>query len=135
MSRRKPMNREKQQNRKRKKSRILLLLILSLTVLSGCASNAEITEAIIAEEEGRTSLPGTAVTLLASRPALPPVPDFPSGMDWGYSEELDLYTLPADDCDRLLNYRDVELELYKTDLALYEDNLNTIVAKIEELNL
>lgn len=135
MSRRKPMNEEKQQSRKRKKSRILLLLILSLAVLNGCASNAEITEAIIAEEEGRTSLPGTAVALLSSRPSLPPLPDFPSGLAWDYDEGLNLYTLPASDCDRLLNYRDVDIELYKIDLSLYEDTLSTIIAKIEELNL
>ena len=73
--------------------------------------------------------------LLSSLPALPAIPDFPQGLDWGYSEELDLYTLSAADCDRLLEYRDVDLAIYAEDVALYKTNLQEIINKLDELDI
>lgn len=73
--------------------------------------------------------------MLSNMPPLPDLPEFPQGLDWGYSEELDLYTLPAADCDRLLEYRDVELALYDEDIALYKTNLEDVINKLDELDI
>lgn len=100
-----------------------------------CASSPEITEALIRQEQGRTTAPGTATMLLSNLPALPAIPEFPHGLNWGYSEGLDLYTLPAADCDRLLEYRDVELALYAEDIALYKTNLQEVINKLDELDI
>ena len=112
-----------------------LLLIPFLSVLIGCASSPEVTEALIAQEQGRTTAPGTATMMLSNLPPLPSIPEFPRELDWGYSEELDLYTLPAADCDRLLEYRDVELALYAEDIALYKTNLQEVINKLDELDI
>ena len=100
-----------------------------------CASSPEITEALIRQEQGRTTAPGTATMLLSNLPALPAIPEFPHGLNWGYSEGLGLYTLPAADCDRLLEYRDVELALYAEDIALYKTNLQEVINKLDELGI
>ena len=80
-------------------------------------------------------MPGTAVMLLSDLPSPPRLPEFPSGMDWGYDEELGLYTLPEADCDRLLKYRDVDLALYAADSAYFEQELEAVIDTIDSLGL
>lgn len=109
---------------------ITAVLLVTLIALSGCASSAEATSG-----DERSTLAGTASVLLSSLPSLPQVPAFPSSLDWGYDEETGLYTLSAEECDRILYYRDLELPLYILSLQQYENILDAIVNRIEELNL
>lgn len=126
---------ERPRRKNRKSGKAALLLILFLSVLIGCASSPEVTEALIEQEQGRTTAPGTATMMLATLPPLPSVPEFPQGLDWGYSEELDLYTLPAADCDRLLEYRDVTLALYAEDVTFHQTSLQAVINRLCELDI
>ena len=111
-----------------------MLLALSMSVLIGCASNKDLIQQI----DGNALRPyqeGTATLILSAVPSLPIVPKFPLSMDWGYDENLMLYTLPERDVDRLLDYRDNLIPMYLAQMNLYEEELLSIIDRISGMNL
>ena len=105
---------------KRKLQRLslpLLLLLSVLTALTGCGTT-EIPDESPYEE-----------ILIGMIPDLPEPPSFPE-LQW-MLEENGRYSISEEDADRLLNYRDNELPLYRFEIERYQRELKTIIQLVE----
>ncbi len=56
-------------------------------------------------------------------PELPEIPKFPK-LNWSY--ETDKYYINEEDVDKLLNYGEYELPLYKYEMRIYSEQLKVI---------
>lgn len=114
------MRREKSRRYgKRKPQRLslpLLLLLSVLTALTGCGTT-EIPDESPYEE-----------ILIGMIPDLPEPPTFPE-LQWEL-EETGRYSISEEDADRLLNYRDNELPLYRFEIERYQREMRIIAESI-----
>ena len=60
-------------------------------------------------------------------PELPEIPKFPK-LNWGF--ETDKYYINEEDVDKLLNYGEYELPLYRYEMGLYSNQLEIILDSI-----
>ena len=90
----------------------LLLLLSVLTALTGCGTT-EIPDESPYEE-----------ILIGMIPDLPELPSFPE-LQW-ILEENGRYSIQEEDADRLLDYRDNELPLYRFEIERYQSELRVI---------
>ena len=106
---------------KRKLPRLFLLLLLLMSVLAastGC---------------GTTEIPDESPydEILISRiPDLPELPQFPE-LQW-LLEENGRYSISAEDADRILDYRDNKLPLYRFEIEKYQRELRIIADSINQ---
>ena len=118
------MRREKSRRyRKRKPQRLFLHLLLLLSVLAvsmGCGTT-EISDESPYEE-----------ILIGMIPDLPEPPTFPE-LQWEL-EENGRYSISEEDADRLLDYRDNELPLYRFRIEQYQRELETIKEALSASN-
>ena len=119
------MHREKSRRYgKRKLQRLslpLLLLLSALAALTGCGTT-EIPEESPYEE-----------ILIGMIPELPELPPFPE-LQW-MLEENGRYSISEEDADRLLEYRDNELPLYRFRIEQYQRELDILKNAIIQGNL
>lgn len=104
---------------KRKPQRLFLPLLLLLSVLAvstGCGTT-EIPDESPYEE-----------ILIGMIPDLPELPPFPE-LQWEL-EENGRYSISEEDADRLLNYRDNELPLYRFEIEKYQREMRIIAESI-----
>lgn len=105
---------------------MLLLPAILLTSLSSCVSS-DVSN-------------GTASLIVGQLPDMPDPPQFPMGLNWGWSEELSLYTLDDEGVDALLIFRD---ELYGSrdtcgylfDLETWQIQHSIVIDRIVKLGL
>lgn len=108
---------------KRKPQRLSLPLLLLLSVLAastGCGTT-EIPEESPYEE-----------ILIGMIPDLPELPPFPE-LQWEL-EANNRYSISEEDADRLLDYRDNELPLYRFRIEQYQRELETIKEALSTSN-
>ena len=104
---------------KRKFQRLSLPLLLLLSVLAvstGCGTT-EIPDESPYEE-----------ILISMIPDLPELPPFPE-LQW-MLEENGRYSISEEDADRLLNYRDNELPLYRFEIERYQREMRILAESI-----
>lgn len=90
--------------------------MLVLSVSTGCTS----TDAVEPPTDYREVLKGMI-------PALPEVPSFPE-LSWSFHDGL--YCISEGDADRLLDYGENRLPLFRWELASYEKQLALIVEQL-----
>ena len=104
----------------RRKQKLLLLLVtasLVLTALISCTS----TEPVTVETTKNEIL----VNLI---PDLPELPAFPE-LHWTYNEGL--YCISESDVDRLLDYAENKLPIYRYEMELYGKQLDVILEALK----
>lgn len=114
------MHREKSRKYGKRKLRRLslpLLLLLSVLAVSTGCGTTEIPEESPYEE-----------ILIGMIPDLPELPPFPE-LQWEL-EENGRYSISAEDADRLLDYRDNILPLYRFEVERYQRELGIIAESI-----
>ena len=108
---------------KRKLQRLSLPLLLLLSVLA-VSTGCETTE--IPDESPYEEI------LIGMIPDLPELPPFPE-LQW-MLEENGRYSIPDEDADRLLDYRDNSLPLYRFRIEQYQRELETIKEALSASN-
>ena len=94
--------------------------MLALSALIACTSTDRATTA----EEVSESFNVYVKTILSEFPHLPDVPSFPE-LNWKYQDGL--YGIDEEDVDKLLNYAENTIPLYKHNLKTYEEKVNVII--------
>ena len=114
------MKKEKAQSQKLKKHLALVMLILALSALTACTSTNRSSNT----EEVSESFNVYVKTILSDFPILPEVPSFPE-LHWTYNDGL--YGIGEEDVDKLLNYAENTIPLFKHNLKNYEEKVNVII--------
>ena len=114
------MKKGKVQSQKLKKRLTLVMLMLALSALIACTSTNRVSTA----EEVSESFNVYVKTILSDFPHLPEVPSFPE-LNWKYQDGL--YGIDEEAVDKLLNYAENALPLYKHNLKTYEEKVNVII--------
>lgn len=96
------------------------MLMLALSVLTACTSTNRSSTA----EEVSESFNVYVKTILLDFPHLPEVPSFPE-LNWKYQDGL--YGIGEEDVDKLLNYAENTIPLFKHNLKTYEEKVNVII--------
>lgn len=93
-----------------------MILLLALIGLISCTTTDNI-------EESFDSTP----ILINMIPDLPEIPTFPK-LNWNF--ETDKYYINEEDVDKLLNYGEYELPLYRYEMDIYRKQLGLILKEI-----
>lgn len=96
------------------------MLILALSALTACTSTNRSSTA----EEVSESFNVYVKTILSDFPHLPEVPSFPE-LHWTYNDGL--YGIDEEAVDKLLNYAENTIPLFKHNLESYEEKVNVII--------
>ena len=94
--------------------------MLALSALTACTSTNRSSNT----EEVSKSFNVYVKTILSDFPHLPEVPSFPE-LHWTYNDGL--YGIGEEDVDKLLNYAENDIPLYKYNLETYEEKVNVII--------
>ena len=97
--------------------------MLALSALTACTSTNRSSTA----EEVSESFNVYVKTILSDFPHLPEVPSFPE-LHWAYQDGL--YGIGEDDVDKLLNYAENTIPLFKHNLETYEEKVNVIITAL-----
>ena len=106
------------------------MLMLALSALTACTS----TNRAATAEEVSESFNVYVKTILSDFPHLPEVPSFPE-LHWTYNDGL--YGIDEEAVDKLLNYAENGIPLFKHNLETYEEKVNVIIkalTKEQEVN-
>ena len=114
------MKKEKAQSQKLKRPLVAVMLMLALSALTACTS----TNRVSTSEEVSESFNVYVKTILSEFPLLPEVPSFPE-LNWTYQNGL--YGIGDEDVDKLLNYAENTIPLFKHNLETYEEKVNVII--------
>lgn len=104
--------------------RILLLQVIVLLVLSvstGCTSTQQVSRTEEISEDWRAFVS----TMVSMIPKLPELPSFPV-LHWTYRDGL--YGLEEEDADRLLDYGENALPLYVHEMNTYREKLDAVLS-------
>lgn len=96
------------------------MLMLALSALTACTSTNRSSTA----EEVSESFNVYVKTILSEFPILPEFPSFPE-LHWAYNDGL--YGIDEEDVDKLLNYAENTIPLFKHNLKTYEEKVNVII--------
>ena len=96
------------------------MLMLALSALTACTS----TNMAATAEEVSESFNVYVKTILSDFPHLPEVPSFPE-LHWTYNDGL--YGIDEEAVDKLLNYAENTIPLFKHNLESYEEKVNVII--------
>ena len=94
--------------------------MLALSALTACTSTNRSSTA----EEVSESFNVYVKTILSEFPHLPEVPSFPE-LNWTYQDGL--YGISEEAVDKLLNYAENSIPLFKHNLETYEEKVNVII--------
>lgn len=89
-----------------------MILTLALSVLTSCTATKAIAEDNTFNE-----------VLAGMFPSLPELPAFPA-LEWEYSDGR--YSISEEDADKLLDYGENQIPLYRHEIMVYETSLNVI---------
>ena len=96
------------------------MLMLALSALTACTSTNRSSNT----EEVSKEWSLYVKTVLSEFPHLPDVPSFPE-LNWKYQDGL--YGIDEEAVDKLLNYAENTIPLFKHNLETYEDKVNVII--------
>lgn len=96
------------------------MLMLALSALIACTSTNRASNT----EEVSKDWSLYVKTILSDFPHLPEVPSFPE-LNWTYQDGL--YGISEEDVDKLLNYAENTIPLFKHNLETYEEKVNVII--------
>lgn len=96
---------------------LLVTALLVLIVLTGCTS----TEAIEPEQDNYQEV------LKKMIPQLPEIPSFPE-LSWSF--ENNKYSISESDVDKLLDYGENKMPLFKFELESYKKQLDIVLQKL-----
>ena len=96
------------------------MLLLALSALIACTSTNRSSNT----EEVSESFNVYVKTILSDFPHLPEVPSFPE-LHWTYNDGL--YGIDEEAVDKLLNYAENTIPLFKHNLESYEEKVNVII--------
>ena len=96
------------------------MLLLALSALTACTSTNRVSNT----EEVSKEWILYVKTILSDFPPLPEVPSFPE-LYWTYKDGL--YGIDEEAVDKLLNYAENAIPLFKHNLETYEEKVNVII--------
>lgn len=100
--------------------RLAILTLICLALTTACSTVKE----IVPVDPGE----GYREAVIALMPEAPVLPEFPT-LNWTYQDGL--YCINEADVDKLLDYRDNALPLYRYEAEVYEEQIKAIIKGIE----
>ena len=107
----------KKRNLRRKQLLQVAIVLLVLSVLTGCQTKVQIPENNTYEN-----------ILVGMIPTLPEYPEFPS-LEWQY-EDNGRYSLSESDVDKFLSYMENDIPLYLWEIEQYKKKLDVVKSTI-----